>query len=40
MSENEKEIKKPYEIVDIVVHILHFNEKVKKGQGLKILTLQ
>ena len=39
MSENEKDIEDPNEIVGIVAEILDFNEKKKKqGQGLKILT--
>ena len=40
MSENEKEIKKPLEMVDIVESILKFNRQTQhqKGQGLKILT--
>ena len=38
MSENEIENEKPYKIVDIVEQIIDFNNKNKKGQGLKILT--
>ena len=38
MSEEEKEIEKPYEIVDIVKKILEFNEQNQQGEGLKILT--
>ena len=37
LSENEIEIEKPYEIMDIVERILHFNRQNQKGQGLKIL---
>ena len=37
MSEEEKKIEKPNEIVDIVENILEFN-KQQQGQGLKILT--
>ena len=37
MSEQEKEIENPNEIVDIVEMILEFN-KQQQGQGLKILT--
>ena len=40
MSEDEKEIEKPNEILDIVEKILEFNNKIqeKLGRGLKILT--
>ena len=38
MSEKEKEIEKPYEIVDIVEKILESNRQKKEGHGLKILT--
>ena len=39
MSETEKEIERPYEIVRVVEMILDFNKiKQQKGQGLKILT--
>ena len=38
MSENEIEIKKPYEMVDIVEMIFEFNRQNKEGKGLKILT--
>ena len=38
MSEKEKEIEKPNEIVDIVEKILEFNDRTQRGQGLKILT--
>ena len=37
MSEEEKEIEKPNEIVDIIENFLEFN-KHQQGQGLKILT--
>ena len=37
MSEQEKEIENPNEIVDIVEMILEFNRQ-QQGQGLKILT--
>ena len=37
MSEEEKEIENPNEIVSIVENILEFNRK-EQGQGLKILT--
>ena len=40
MSENEKEIENPNEIIDIVVQILDFNKQKQQGQGLKILTPQ
>ena len=38
MSENEREIEKPDEIVDIVKKILDFIQQNHKGQGLKIIT--
>ena len=39
MSEAEKEIEKPDEIVRVVEMILEFNKiKQQKGQGIKILT--
>ena len=39
MSEEEKEIEKPDEIVRVVEMILEFNKiKQQKGQGIKILT--
>ena len=38
MDENEIEIEKPSEIVDIVEKILEFNNQDQEGQGLKILT--
>ena len=37
MSEEEKEIKNPNEIVNLVENILEFNRQ-QQGQGLKILT--
>ena len=42
MSENEKEIEKPFEVVDIVGKFLEFNRQNQnqKGQRLKILTPQ
>ena len=40
MSDNEKKIEKPIEIVDAVVAILDCNEQNQGGQGLKILTPQ
>ena len=38
MSENEIEIEKPLEMVDIVGRILELNRQNQQGQGLKILT--
>ena len=38
MSDNEKRIEQPDEIVDIVEKILGFNERCRKGQRLRILT--
>ena len=38
MSKDEKEIKTPDKIVEIVENILNFNKQHQKGQGLKILT--
>ena len=38
MSEEEKEIEKSNEIIDIVEVILEFNKQNQQGQGLKILT--
>ena len=38
MSEEEKEIEKPHEIVNIVEEILEFNKQKQEGKGLKILT--
>ena len=38
ISEEEKEIKKSNEIIDIVEEILEFNKQNQQGQGLKILT--
>ena len=37
MSEEEKEIEKPNEIVDIVEKILEFSKQNQTGVGLKIL---
>ena len=36
MSEDEIEIEKPYELVDIVEEILEFNKQNQQGKGLKI----
>ena len=38
MSEDEIEIEKPYEIVDIFEKILEFNKQGQEGQVLKVLT--
>ena len=38
MSKEEKKIKKPNEIVNIVEEILEFNRKKQSGGGLKVLT--
>ena len=38
MSEDEKNIKKPDEILQIVEDILNFNKQNQQGKGLKILT--
>ena len=40
MSENEKEIGKPNEILKIIKEILNFNKKIQKqsGEGLTIST--
>ena len=38
MSDDEKEIEKPNEIVDIVEKILELNNQNQQDQGLKILT--
>ena len=38
MSEEEKEIEKPNDIIDIVEKLLEFNDQTQRGQGLKILT--
>ena len=38
MSEEEKEIEKPSEIIDIVKEFLEINKQNQEGQGLKILT--
>ena len=39
MGEEEKEIEKPSEIIDIVEKILEFNKQNQQGKGLKTLTL-
>ena len=39
MSEEDKEIEKPNEIINIIDKILEFNDRTQRGQGLKILTL-
>ena len=38
MSEEEKEIEKPSQIIDDVEKTLKFNKQDQQGQGLKILT--
>ena len=38
MSEDERKIEKPYEIVDAIAEILELNRQNQEGQGLKILT--
>ena len=38
MSEDEKNIEKPDEILQIVEDILNFNKQNQQGKGLKILT--
>ena len=38
MSEDEKRIEKPDEILKIVEDILNFNKQNQQGKGLKILT--
>ena len=38
MSEDEKEIEKPSEIIDIVKVFLEFNKQNQEGQELKMLT--
>ena len=38
MSEDEKDIENPYEIVKVVEKILDFNNQNQEGQVLKILT--
>ena len=38
MGEEEKEIEKPNEIIDVVEKILEFSKQNQSGQGLKILT--
>ena len=40
MSENEIEIERPDELVDLVQEILEFNGQNQEGQGLEILTPQ
>ena len=39
MGEKEKQIEKPYKIVDIGVNILELNRRQQQGHGLKTLTL-
>ena len=38
-NDDEKEIEKPNETVDIVENILELNNQNQQGQGLKMLTL-
>ena len=38
MGDEEKEIEKPNEIIDVVGKTLKFNKKNQQGQGLKIVT--
>ena len=38
MSEEEKEIEKPNEVIDIVEEVLDFSKQNQQGHGLKILT--
>ena len=38
MNEEENEIAKPNEIVDIVEKIFEFNDQIHRGVGLKMLT--
>ena len=38
MSEEERKIGKPDQIVKVIKRILNFNKKKQKGKGLKILT--
>ena len=38
MSEQEREIEKPYNIVKVVKKILEINKLNQEGKGLKILT--
>ena len=38
MSEDEKKIEKPDEILDVVKKTVEFNEKIQSGGGLKVLT--
>ena len=40
MSENEIEVEKPYEMVDIIEMIFEVNRQNQEGKGLKILTLE
>ena len=39
MSEEDKEIEKPNEIINIIDKILEFIDRTQRGQGLKTLTL-
>ena len=39
MSEEDKEIEQPNEIINIIDKILEFNDRTQRGKGLKILTL-
>ena len=38
VSEEENEIEKPNEVVDIFEEILRLNKRKQEGQGLKVLT--
>ena len=38
MDEDEKQTKKPYEIVDVVEKIVEFNKKKQQEKSLKVLT--
>ena len=38
VSEKEKKIEKPNEVVDIFKEILRLNKRKQEGQGLKVLT--
>ena len=38
MGDEEKEIEKPNEIIDVVEKTFKFNKKNQQGQGLKIVT--
>ena len=40
MTEEEKKIEKPDELLKIVKDILNFNKQNQEGKGLKILTPQ